>query len=87
MLQFEQKDNSINNATKGTLFFQILAEDLQNTYSHFGLSHLNTPRLNDGGTSDNQLYTDYEVQMSLDHGQFRVRNGNSNSYSEKIDFN
>lgn len=78
------QNQAIANNTKGTLFFQVLAEDIENTYSHFGLTDLENPRLTDAGTGEIELYTDYEVQMSIDYGQIRVRNGEENSYLTNI---
>lgn len=74
------ESNSISEGNKGTLFFQILGDDLANTYSHFGLSDLVSPRLTDGGTGEIQLYDDFEVQLSIEHGGFRVRNGTTNDH-------
>ncbi|MDO3695696.1 PQQ-dependent sugar dehydrogenase [Wenyingzhuangia sp. chi5] len=78
------KDKAINNNTIGTLFFQLLIEDVENTYSHFGLTDLVNPRLTDNGTGNIELYNDYEVQMSVDHGKFRVRNGDTNNFLTNI---
>ena len=67
-----------------TLYFQVVAEDLENTYSHFGLTHLKQPHLTDSARTDDKLYQDFEVQVSLDHGRMRVRNGNASDYLTNI---
>lgn len=79
----------LNNATiadgeTGTLFFQIYADDLNDTYSHFGLTDLATPRLTDNGTGNTSVYTDFEAQFTLDRGRMRIKHGGASLYLTNI---
>ena len=70
------RDNAIVNDGSGTLFFQIYAEDIDDSYSHFGLTYLEAPRLTESDPNAPPLYTDFEVQFSLNRGHFTVKHGN-----------
>ncbi len=77
--------DSIGDGNAGTFFFQIFADDLTNTYSHIGLSDLDSPRLDDGGTGVTDIFTDFEVQFSLREGKMRVKDGQQSSDITNID--
>jgi len=71
--------NEVQEGSLATLFFQVLAEDLLNTYTHFGLTDLATPKLNNNDGGSIAIFQDYEVQMSLVRGGVLVRNGDQTS--------
>ena len=77
-------DKAIREGSTGTLFFQIYIEDLNDSYSHFGLTDLANPRLTDGGSGQVALYTDFEAQFSLNRGRFSVKHGQETLFLTNI---
>ena len=69
------ENNKILDGSTGTLFFQIYTDDIDDSYSHFGLTDLQNPRLTDSGSGQVTLYTDFEMQFTLNQGVFSVNNG------------
>ncbi|KAB1071361.1 T9SS type A sorting domain-containing protein [Tamlana haliotis] len=77
-------NQSIVEGDSGTLFFQLLTEDLANTSTSIGLSDLIAPRLTDSGTGQLDLENDFEVQLILKNGQIGIQNGGSADYFNNI---